>query len=183
MWWYDIRIRTHGSPGKGQSTHNHQIASLPVLGAAQRRKLFSRMQSASRRYRGELQDGVQLRNSDPLFKSGWSTFRAASLHVSPDSEREELEQPSRLPVSNGDGMPRGRCQGPYGAALVWPRVGPGILATPDLTAFVHASHPYHTVPYHTIPHDLTSNDLPIAFHNNLFSTYCRDEEVERRGAP
>jgi hypothetical protein len=27
-------------------------------------------------------------------------------------------------------MPRGRCQGLYGAALVWPRVGPGILATP-----------------------------------------------------
>lgn len=24
-------------------------------------------------------------------------------------------------VSNGDGMPRGRCQGPYGAALVGPR--------------------------------------------------------------
>lgn len=44
-------------------------------------------------------------------------------------------------------MPRGRCQGPYGAALVWPRVGPGILATPDFTAFVHASHSYHTIQY------------------------------------
>jgi len=39
--WYDIRTRTRGSTGKGQSTHVHQIASLPELGAAECRQLLS----------------------------------------------------------------------------------------------------------------------------------------------
>jgi hypothetical protein len=78
--WYGIRTRTHGSTGKRHSTHVHQIARLPELGAAQRREVFFRMQYASRTCRGEMEDGVQLRKVGPLFKSGWQTSRAANLH-------------------------------------------------------------------------------------------------------
>jgi hypothetical protein len=74
-----------------------------------------------------------------------------------------------------------------GQLLVWPRdsSNPATASYPqiatnltqqggaDFTAFVHASHPYHI-----IPHDLTSNDLPIAFHNNLSSTRRKDEEAD-----
>ena len=152
-----IRTRTHGSTGKGQSTHVHQIANLPVLGAAQRRKLFSRMQYASRRYRREMQDGMQLRNSDRFScpDGRLSGLPACMLVLIQNGEE------TALTVSNGDGMPRGRCQGPYGAALVWPRLRPGILAIPppdwapisgrmvERTLRLSFTLPTHTIPYNT----------------------------------
>jgi hypothetical protein len=80
-----------------------------------------------------MQDGVQLRNSDRFScPDGRLSGLPACMLVLIENGKSSTAIPD-FPVSNGDGMPRGRCQGPYGAALVWPRGGargPGILATP-----------------------------------------------------
>jgi hypothetical protein len=150
-----------------------------------------------------MQDGVQLRNSDRFSSpDGRLSGLPACMLVLIQNGTGRVR--TATTVSNGDGMPRGRCQGPYGAAaaLVWPRVGRSrdssdpatFLGTnlrphggADFTAFVHASHPYHSLQclmtlrvmisqllFITIFFYLSQRRGSRMFRSSLMYRYCAD---------